>query len=183
MSTSTTGKTNPNVDMSNWRTQVQQRRVKFDDDQKAIYCEYLATHGLKTLAALQAGVAYSTVQAHLKNDTDFAQAVDEAWAIRAGDIVIPLEKQGLEGHEEKTIHGEGESRVERIRRVFEQALRVKMLAKYDREGYSDKAGVEVNSGGGSIVLMVPNVLTKEEWIAAYSPKEAPPPVEHEDDGE
>lgn len=181
MTGSTTGKTDPNVDMSSWRIQVQKRRVKFDDDQKAIYCEHLSRHGLKTLAALQAQVAYSTVLAHLKNDPDFAQAVDEAWAIRAGDIVLPLEKQGLEGHEEKTIHGEGDNKVERVRRVFETPIRMSMLKKYDKDGYADKAGMDLSGMGGSIVLMVPQVLTKEEWIAAYSPKEAPPPIEEEVD--
>lgn len=180
MSTSTTGKTNPITEQSGWRRQMQNKRIKFDDEQKKIYCEHLAACGLKTVAALKAGVAYATVTAHIKNDPDFAQAVDEAWAARTADVVIPLEEQALKGHEERTIHGTGENQVERIRTVFETPLRVLQLKKYDREGYGDKVAVEHSGSVGGGVLMVPMVLTKEEWIAAYSPKEAPPPPDEEE---
>ena len=183
MATSTTGKTNPPVDMSTWRREMQAKRIKFDDEQKKLYCMFLSETGLKGVAAFKAGVALSTVQAHLKNDPDFTQAVDEAWAARTEQVMVPLEREALEGHIEKTVHGEGEDRVERTRKVLETQLRLAMMKKYDREGYGNVVEEVVTGGIGGAIMVPARFLTEEEWEAAYSPKEAPPPIEDDEDGD
>lgn len=175
MATSTTGKSNPTVDMTDWRRQMQARRIKFDDEQKALYCLYLKETGVKGVAAFRAGVALATVQAHLKNDPDFAEAADMAWNERAELFVPTIEKQALEGHLEKTIHGEGENRVERTRRVFETPLRIGALKKYDADGYAPAVAVPVSTGASGAIMVPVECMSIEEWESLYSPKEVPPP--------
>lgn len=177
---STTGKSEPNVDQSTWRQKMQARRIKFDDDQKRLFCEFLKESGVKGVAAMRAGVSLDTVNAHLKNDPDFADAYDAAWNERAEMFVPTIERQALEGHLEKTVHGEGEDRVERTRRVFETPLRVLSLKKYDADGYRTDGKQEVVGRGGGAIMVPVDCLTMEEWEALYSPKEAPPP---DDEGE
>ena len=77
-SPSTTGKVNPNVDQTNWRVKLQTSRIKFDDDQKEIYCSQLSKHGLKDRAAKMASVSPQTARKHLKDDLDFREAADIA---------------------------------------------------------------------------------------------------------
>ncbi len=66
----TTGKKNPKADQTNWRVKLQQSRLKFDDDQKDLYCSELREHGRKNRAARACGVAAATARRHIDNDPD-----------------------------------------------------------------------------------------------------------------
>lgn len=75
---SSTGKRRPRVDQTNWRTRMQQSRIKFDDDQKGVYLRHLSKHGLKGRAAKTAGISNQTINNHRDNDPDFSEAFDAA---------------------------------------------------------------------------------------------------------
>lgn len=169
---STTGSTNPLVDMANWRTELKARRVKFDDVQKRIYLDELAKHGLKGRAAHAANVSFQTVQNHRKNDMDFAEAEEKALQERAETVREQIEREALEGFERKH-YKDGE--LVREERVYETPIRMAMLKRYDPE-YRDK--VELGGGVGGGVLIVPIRLTPDQWMELYSPKE-PPAVEEQ----
>lgn len=111
---STTGKRNPKVDQSNWRTRLQQSRVKFDDDQKEIYLRELAEHGLKGRAAEAAGVCPQTVGNHLENDPDFEAAHNAALESYRDTLADEVRRRGRDGWLEPVYNKDG--------RVYESAL-------------------------------------------------------------
>ena len=166
---STTGRIAPPVDMTDWRQKLNERKIKFDDEQKKIYLAELADHGLKGRAATAAGVALQTVANHRKNDPVFAEAEDAAWQARCDAVRGRIEADALEGFE-RNHYKDGELIKEE--RVYETPIRLAMLKRHDAE-YKDKMDLNVTGSGGG-VLVVPMRLTTEEWIALYSPKDEPP---------
>lgn len=157
---STTGKTNPLVNQANWRTQLQARRIKFDDDQKEIYLTALLEHGQKVLAANTAGVTNQCVLQHLDNDPDFAEIVDHVLEERGRRIVKKLEEQAMSGYTQAVFDKNGDYCGDK--QMYETRLREMMLKRFDRE-YTDRK--EVTNLGGGGVLVVPAGQTVEEWTA------------------
>lgn len=97
---STTGKgkaSKVKADQSNWRTKLQQARIKFDDDQKTIFLKEFASSGLKGRAAQMANTTYTTVDKHRENDPDFAEAYDEAERTFNNMIVDTVTKRAVHG--------------------------------------------------------------------------------------
>lgn len=93
----TTGKKNPKVDQTNWRTQLQQRRIKFDDVQKEIYLAELRKSGLKNRAAELADVTPVTARRHSDNDPDFGESVDAAIGVYNDIVADHVQQRGQEG--------------------------------------------------------------------------------------
>lgn len=172
-------KPNPVVVQDGWREKVVASRVKFDEELKKEYLGHLEATGHKGISATRVGVHPNTVLGHIKNDPDFADAVAMAIERRRDAVVTRLEEEALEGHEETTERGEGDSKTVTVRKVLESNIRLAMLRKYDPEGYNPKSELDLNVRGGGGVLVVPMALTKDQWIALYQPKDEPPREEFE----
>ena len=93
MAVSSTGKTNPNVDMSTWRKPKVGRRIKFDDDRKAKFLMCLLEHGKKILAAKQCDIHHATYMDHLRNDPEFEDKVNEVIEQRGANLIKQLESE------------------------------------------------------------------------------------------
>lgn len=157
---SSTGKRNPIVNQENWRTKWQQRRIKFDDQQKEIYLNELLEHGQKVLAAKAAGVTRQCVGNHAENDPEFAAIEEEILEERGRRIVRTIEKQALNGYTHPCFNKDGDYVGEK--QMFETRLREKMLTRFDKD-YTDRK--EITNLGGGGVLVVPAGQTPEEWAA------------------
>ncbi|MCK5612917.1 hypothetical protein KAR91_64180 [Candidatus Pacearchaeota archaeon] len=175
---SSTGKPNPVADQSNWRKKLQQSRLKFDDEQKTVYCEALADHGLKGRAAETAGVCRRLVAQHLENDPDFLDAVNEAVDRYRDKRVEKAMDLAFEGIEVKKYNKDGdliETRRDHPVRLIELEL------KRIEPGYREKQTVDMNFTGG--VMVAPADMTPEEWIAAEQAKNTKPPITIDEKGE
>jgi hypothetical protein len=156
---SNTGTRKPVVDDSGWRVKAQRKtRIKFDDVAKKRYLDALAETGRKWFAEQAAGVARSTVETHLENDPEFADAFEDAIASYSAPRLVQIEKEAIEGHEDK--HYDAEGKLVRERRVYETRLREMFLKKHD-PGYKEKSEVDVNARGGCVILQ--GVLTDEDF--------------------
>lgn len=161
---SNTGTRKPVVDDSNWRVKAKgKHRIKFDDRAKSRYLRELAATGRKWSAEQAAGVARSTVDAHLENDPDFADSFEDAIAAYATPKIIQIEKEAVEGHEDLTYDAQGN--LVRERRVYETPLRAKFLERYDRD-YQAKSKVEHSGEVGGGVFIVPGVAGLADWEKA-----------------
>lgn len=94
---STTGKRHPKADQTNWRKKLQNNRLKFDDDAKAIYLREVSKHGLKVRAAAIAGVTIRTVNLHKRADEDFEEAAEEALGTYNDTISEEVVRRGRDG--------------------------------------------------------------------------------------
>jgi hypothetical protein len=159
---SNTGTRKPVVDDSNWRVKAKgKHRIKFDDVAKKRYLEKLAETGRKWSAEQAAGVARSTVEAHLENDPEFADAFEDAIAAYSTPKIIQIEKEAIEGHLDQHYH---DGQLVRERRVYETRLREKFLERYEPE-YHPKHKVE-HSGEIGGAFVIPGVAALSDWEAS-----------------
>jgi hypothetical protein len=157
---SNTGTTKPVVDDSNWRVKVVARhRIKFDDKAKQRYLDKLAETGRRWAAEDAAGVARTTVDAHKKNDPDFAAACDEAAENYATRGLMKIEAEALDGQEIQRFDPETGALVQTERR-FETRLREMFLKRHD-PGYNEKAHIEVTGKVG--VVFAPPLASMDDW--------------------
>jgi len=160
---SNTGTRKPVVDDSNWREKARgKHRIKFDDVAKKRYLDALRETGRKWFAEQAAGVARSTVDAHLKNDPEFADAYEDAAQAYVAPRIVQIEKELCEGHLQVTYDGKTGALTSE-KRVFETRLREKFLEKHD-PGYRQKAEVEHTGEIG--LAVIPGVLALSDWEKA-----------------
>lgn len=167
---STTGKGRADkvkADQTNWRTKLQQSRIKFDDDQKETYLLKYAEHGLKGRAAKEAGVCLQTVNNHIDNDPDFAAAVEAAQAEYRDKVVDHSTDLALNGIEVKKYNKDGDLIEER--RDYPIRL-IELELKRVEPGYRDKQTIDLNHGGG--VMVAPPDMSPEDWIKQQEEKNA-----------
>lgn len=173
---STTGKVRDvPADQSNWRVKLQQSRIKFDDDQKQVYCQQLAEHGMKGRAAMAADTCRQTVANHMENDPDFAEAVEAALQeYRDMRVEKWIGELAYEGVLVESFDKEGNC----IKTKREYPIRlIELELKRIDPGYRDKQTLDLNHGGG--VMVAPAGMTPEQWIAeqekANADKQKPGP--------
>jgi len=153
-------KSRPKANQTSWRRKLQVSRIKFDDIAKEIFLEAFRQNNLKMRACEQAGVSLVTVNDHLKNDLEFAEAYDQAvqdW--RDYVVETAIVKIALEGVEVKKFDKDGN--VVEERRDHPVQLLLAELRRVD-PGYRDKSTLDVNSGGG--VLVAPADMTPATWM-------------------
>lgn len=148
------------VDQTTWRRKLQTSRIKFDDVQKKIYLDALASHGLKGRAAKAAGVSMMTVRDHVENDPDFMEALGHAVVEYRDMFVEHAMKLALEGEIHQQFDKDGNMLAEK--RVFPIPLITLELRRIE-PGYRDKQTIDLNTSGGG-VLVAPAEQTPEEWI-------------------
>lgn len=174
---STTGKSNPVANQTNWRDKLEATRIKFDDEQKIVYANALAGHGLKGRSAQTAGVCMQTVRKHLENDPDFAELVEEALETYRDKFVDHLTTLAYDGVLVKKYNKEGELIEERI----DYPIRlIELEAKRVEPGYRDKQQIDINTGNTG-VLLAPADKTPEQWVREAleenKTKQPPPGIE------
>lgn len=184
------------VNMDNWRTKLQASRIKFDDVQKQIYLDDLATHGLKGGAASTAGVHMATVQAHRENDPDFAEGEVKAMEDYRKKIVSHHQNLCFEGEVTKRYDKEGNLIAKEHK--FPTQLILAELAKVDpayRRGGGASIDIDIDTQGGG-VLVAPAEVSPHQWVEmmhnATANKPHPkdvreaetqgPVIEHDSDG-
>lgn len=149
----------PQADMTNWRRQMMESKLKFDDVQKQIFLDKLLETGKPGLSAAHAGVCQTTVARHRKEDPDFGEAYTRTLKLHAEDIVQRLETAAMEGFENDVYDKDGVKIG--IKTTFETQLRVAMLKRFDPE-YKDRQEIEHKGGG---VMVAPAAMTPEQWLA------------------
>lgn len=175
---SSTGRVqNVPVVQDNWRTKLMKARIKFDDEQKILYLNAIASHGMKGRAAQTAGVCMQTVNDHLQNDPDFAEARGEALETYRDMFVDHAMSLALEGEKHKFYDKDGNLISEK--HVYPIRL-IELELKRIEPGFRDKQTIELNASGGG-VLVAPAEQSPEDWIksqrAANDGKAAPADVD------
>lgn len=153
---------------SSWREKLQSSKIKFDDRQKLVYCEFLAETGRKTHAAMAAAVCEQTVANHLKNDPEFADMVQRALGQYRDTILGHAYKLSVEGVDEPIVGGKDKDEVVAYKKVYATNILAMEMRKVD-PSYKDRAEVDVNMKGG--VLVTPAQMSPDEWASKYAPKE------------
>ena len=162
---SSTGGPGPrNVDQTNWRKQLQQNRIKFDDDAKEVFLGEFEQHGRIGTAAKAAGVCIQTVRDHIKNDTDFGEAYAEAKMAYRDKVHETAYNVAVEGTDEPIIGGKNKDRVVAHKRVYATNILLAELKRVDPD-YKERSEVDVNAKGG--VLLMPQGLSMEEALQKF----------------
>lgn len=163
---SSTGKVkNVRADQSNWRKKLQTSRLKFDDDQKAVYLEEFAKHGRKADAAKVAGVSFQTVGNHRENDPEFAEAEAAALEVYRSRLIDHHQTLLFEGELHQRFDKDGN--LVESKRVYPIQLISMELKKHD-QGYREKQTVDLHHAGG--VMVAPAEMTPEEWVKSQMEK-------------
>jgi hypothetical protein len=105
-------------------------------------------------------VARSTVDAHLANDPDFADAFEDAIAAYSTPRLLRIETDLIEGHEELTYDAEGNLIKEK--RNYETRLREMFLKRHDA-AYNEKTKIEHSGEIAGGVCIVPGVASLSDW--------------------
>lgn len=157
---STTGKVRGvKADQTTWRRKLQQSKIKFDDDQKAIYLAELAKNAIKSAAAKAAGVCIQTVGDHRANDDEFAQ--------RESDAIDAYREKLLNHHQNLLFEGEITKKYDKdgneieVKHTYPIRL-IELELKRHEPSYRDKQQIELSQTGG--VLVAPDDMDPEEWI-------------------
>jgi hypothetical protein len=139
--------------------------TKFDLDAMQRFCLAFSGHNLITKAAQAAGVTVGTVRIYLKTNPMFADMVDEAKMIYRDKIVETVYERAVTGIEEPIVGGLGRDQVVAYKRTYSDRL-LELEAKRVEHGYRDKGGVEINTGGGVLVVQAGN-MDEGSWEEKY----------------
>lgn len=147
-----------------------QSRTRFTDAKKQMFIDALATHGRNHAAAEAAGVTYETVRSHMKADTEFKNAVEEARA-KFGEILeAEVHRRGVDGVNEPVYNYKDGSVLGTVKKFSDKMLELSL--KKNIAEYRDKSQVDMNMSGG--VLVVPTKSeSDEDWSKRHGKKVKP----------
>lgn len=123
---------------------------KFDDNAKKLFLAAYVKYLTKTRAARAAGVTLVTVNVHMKKDKNFAAACEAARQMIADRVDETAHHVALEGVLEPIFSKDGV--LLGHKRVFNGNILAMLMRRFQPE-YRDKAELDVNHGGG--VLLIP----------------------------
>lgn len=146
--------------------------TKFDLDAMRRFCEEYQKHNLVTKAAVCAGVSVSTVRTYLKTNPMFEEMVTEAKMVYRDKIVETVYERAVLGTDEPLIGGIARDQVVAYKRTYSDRL-LELEAKRIEHGYRDKGGVEINTGGGVLVVQAGN-MSEAGWEEKYGAMEQAP---------
>lgn len=138
---------------------------KFDRDAMKRFCEEFARSSLWSVAAEVAGVDQATVRSYLKTNPLFQEMVEDAKAIYRDKIVRAVHERAVEGIQEPLLGGRERNQVVGYKRVYSDRL-LELEAKRVEHSYRDKGGIEINTGGGVMVVNAGN-MQESEWTQKY----------------
>ena len=143
--------------------------VPLTSDRKEQYLELFRTHpelgGRKYLCAEAVGVSGSTIDYHVKNDPEFAQALEDARQAWIDEHLFSAAlKRARDGVERPIIGGKFKDEIITYERVYSDPMMLAMLRAHRAE-FKDKDGSGMSqSGSGGGVLIVPGApATINDW--------------------
>ena len=146
--------------------------TKFDLDAMGRFCQVYSGSSLMTKAAKAAGVSVSTVRNYIKTNPMFQEMFEDAKMVYRDRIVETVVQRAVDGIEEPIIGGMARDQVVAYKRVYSDRL-LELEAKRVEHGYRDKGGVEINTGGGVLVVQAGN-MDEGDWEKKYGSMEAQP---------
>ena len=112
----------------------------FTPPRKEAFLEALKRCGVYTAAAASVGLAYHTVYRHRKQDPAFQEACDNALGRNYDELLSVARKLAVEGLVTETYDKAGN--VISSKMVYSERILLKMLARLDPAGWSDKVQVD-----------------------------------------
>ena len=165
---STTGGAGPrNVDMSGWRKKLQDTRIKFDDDAKAIFLRVFATTGRVTDACDASHITFGTYRSHLKNDLEFAEAFLEAKERYKDRVHEQADMLMYKGVKRPVIGrvGENQDGIIAYEKKYSESLLAMELRRTNPEYREKEPGMPTHELPR--VLVVPERLPMDRWMEVY----------------
>lgn len=139
--------------------------TKLDMDNMHRFCELYKENSLISKCAQTLGINTQTVYKAIKSNPIFAEMVEEAKAHYRDKIVETVYKRAVEGVDEPIIGGMARDQIVAYKRNYSDRL-LELEAKRVEHGYRDKGGVEINTGGGVMVVNAGN-LDERSWEEKY----------------
>lgn len=143
--------------------------VPFTSERKEQYLELFRTHpdlgGRKYLCAEAVGVSGSTIDYHVKNDPEFAQALEDARQAWIDEHLFSAAlKRARDGVERPILGGKFKDEIITYEKVYSDSMMLAMLRAHKPE-FKDKDGSGMSqSGSGGGVLIVPGApATINDW--------------------
>jgi len=149
--------------------------VEFTLERKQEFLDLFRNHpdlgGRKGLCAEAVGVAASTVQHHVKNDPEFAEAYQEAHQAWIDEnLFTPALKRARDGVEKPIIGGKFKDEIICHVREYSDSLTLALLRAHRPEFRDNQAAAGIGVGGGQTggVMIVPAApLNMEDWQKHY----------------
>jgi hypothetical protein len=156
-----------NVDQTNWRVQLREHRIKFDDDAKKRFLDVFRECNLMMKSAEAAGVSLQTVRDHIENDPEFEQMFLEAKEFYKDKVLAHVQNLAFNGITNDVFAGKDGDKVG-TKTEYPIQL-VAMEAKKVDPSYKERSEVELNTGGGGVII-APADKTPEQWIKEQEEK-------------
>jgi transposase-like protein len=139
--------------------------AKFDMDLMQRFCVDYSQHTQVTRAAKAVGVTPNLIYKTIKSNPIFAEMVNDAKMIYRDKIAEAVYIRAVEGVDEPIIGGMGRDQIVTYKKVYSDRL-LELEAKRVDHGYRERGGVEINTGGGVLVVNAGN-LDEKSWIEKY----------------
>jgi hypothetical protein len=160
------GQNSPICDQSNWRTTIQQSKVKFDDSAKGTFLEVLRDTGLVASARKAVGITNNTLREHLINDPEFAELYEDASEQYKDKVLSHAQKLMFEGIQ-NPIYAGRDGDFKGMKTDYPTNL-IAMEMKMVEPRYKERQEIDIRGGGG--VLIAPAGLSAEDWIKEQEQK-------------
>lgn len=108
-------------------------KYAFGDKEKMLFLDNLALYGNKSRACRLVGISVSTMRRHLKNDPEFAEAVEDCLEGVADELETAAYQRAVEGVKEDIIYN---GQVVGERTVYSDSLLKTLLVAAKKEKYS-----------------------------------------------
>ena len=148
--------------------QLRKGCVPFTQDRQVKCLMFLAKFGLAMRACSYAGVSFETVRKFRKENLAFQEAWDQALEIFREGLESEALRRALDGWDEP-VYQKGEL-VGTIHRHSEKMMEMLLKANIP-EKYRENIKLDANISTGG-VLIVPQPLSHEEWVAKYGDTES-----------
>lgn len=148
--------------------------VPFTLERKQEFLDFFRNHpdlgGRKNLCAEAVGVSVSTVEYHVKQDPEFAEAFEEArqaWIDE--NLFTPALKRARDGVEKPIIGGKFKDEIITTVREYSDSLTLALLRAH-RPEFRDNSGKAAglgSTGTGGVMIVPAAPLNMEEWQDLY----------------
>mgnify|MGYP003636561500 CR=1 FL=1 len=149
-------------DMSTWRLQLTDTKLKFDDEMKGLWLEAFAEHGRLYQACKDVGISYIVFSQHLTIDPGFAEMVATAKMAYRDTVVGHGMDLAMNGRVRKKYDKDGHLIQEET--VYETGILMMEMKRVEPE-YRERGEPAGDPGKKGGVIVVPPTVTIEEFLA------------------